>query len=94
MRTFKLGIALAAIALLGAACTPGTVTTNPDGGVWVTETGGESWEQRSTVYEDRLAKKTMGEVNVLRIVFSPADSRKMFAVTQKSGLWFSWNQGY
>ena len=85
---------LAGIALLGAACTPARSNLEADGGVWVSTDRGETFEQRSTIYEDRVSKKTIGEVNVARFVFSPADSAKMFAVSERSGLWFSWNQGF
>lgn len=92
--THKLIIALAGAALLGAACTPSRANLGADGGAWVSLNGGESWEQRSTVYEDRVSKKTIAEINIKRFVFSPADPRKMFAVSEKAGLWFSWNHGY
>lgn len=94
MRKIKLVFILFGAVLLGAACTPRNVGSEPDGGVWVTSTNGEQWEQRSTIYEDKFSKKTMAEVNVKEFVFSPADPRKMFLVSRQAGLWFSWNQGY
>ena len=90
----KLATALAGITLLGAACAPGNVSSVADGGVWATSSGGEQWEQRSTIYEDRVSKKAITEVNAKKFVFSPADPRKVFLVSRGSGLWFSWNQGY
>ena len=90
-----LAIVLAFSLFLGAACTPGGANFSlSDGGAWVSASGGATWEQRSTIYEDRISKKTINEVNIAQFVFSPADSRKVFAISEKNGLWFSWNQGY
>ncbi len=94
MTKITLALVLSATALLGAACTPGSVASEADGGVWATSSGGEQWEQRSTIYEDRVSKKAITEVNAKKFVFSPADPRKVFLVSYGSGLWFSWNQGY
>ncbi|MBI2050673.1 MAG: hypothetical protein HYT31_02610 [Parcubacteria group bacterium] len=95
MRALSLAIILAFPLFLGAACTPGRSNlAASDGGVWVSASDGEAWEQRSTIYKDRVSEKTISEVNIARFVFSPADPRKLFAISEKSGLWFSWNQGH
>ncbi|OJI06475.1 hypothetical protein BK004_03320 [bacterium CG10_46_32] len=94
MNYTKLVACLFGAVLLGAACRPGNVTGEADGGVWVTSTSGEEWAQQAIIYEDKISKKTIGDLNVKKFIFSPADPRKIFLISSKSGLWFSWNQGY
>ncbi len=94
MRNSKPAFVFLGLALLGAACTPGKVTGDADGGVWVRASGESGWERRSTIYQDRVSTKTIDEVNVKKFVFSPTDPRKVFLVSYQSGLWFSWKEGY
>jgi photosystem II stability/assembly factor-like uncharacterized protein len=94
MNKTKLFFVAAGVALLGVACTPGTIKTNPDGGVWVSTSKADTWDHRVTIFEDKVSRKTIGNVDVSELLFSPNDSRKIFAITKKNGLWVSWNGGY
>jgi len=96
MNKTKLIIITASIALLGAACTPFSVSnsSNSDGGVLASVNNGETWEQRINIYFDRSSKKTIANLDVKEIIFSPKDSRKIFLIAEKNGLWISWNSGY
>lgn len=89
----KVIIIVLAVVLLGAACTPGSLSTKSDGGVWYSAERGEKWEHRITVYEDRTDKRTIADVDAHKLLFSPNDTRKIFALTVRNGLWVSWNSG-
>ena len=94
MTKTKLIIIISAFGLLGAACTPGSVsTTLRDGGAWFSSDKGENWEQKVLIYSDRTVSKTIADTDVKKIFFSSEDTRKIFAVTYKNGLWLSWNSG-
>lgn len=90
IKIFILALSLAA---LGAACTPGGVGTLDDGGIWFSGNKGETWEQRSLIYADRAIRKSIADDNIKKIVFSPADERRLLAIAEKEGLWLSWNAG-
>ena len=92
-KTKLLSIA-ALLVFLGAACTPGAVQTEADGGVWVTQNKGETWEHRSTIFADRTSKKTIGSIDIKEIIFSSDDPDKVFAISDRAGLWVSWNKGH
>lgn len=92
----KLITILFSIALLGAACTPGTVTvqSTTDGGIWTSSNNGETWEQMVNIYTDRASKKTISNLDIKKIVFSTKDERKIFIISERNGLWVSWNSGH
>lgn len=87
-----LGLALSFV-FLGAACTPGGAGVKQDGGAWLSFNRGERWEQKGLIFADRMSQKTIGDLDVSRLVFSPNDSRKIFALSYQGGLWISWNAG-
>jgi len=87
----KLAVIILAIPILGAACTPGQVRTLNDGGAWVTMDKGETWIQKSTIFQDRINRKGIENVNIKKILFSPGNTHKIFAITKSNGLWVSWN---
>ncbi len=93
MYTLRLCIIASALLLIGAACTPQNINTASDGGVWRTPDQGDSWEERNTIFEDRGRKANIANLNVRKIFFSPTDERKIFLISEKNGLWISWNQG-
>ena len=93
MNKTKIVIIGISVLLLGAACAPIGVSNKSDGGFWITESKGASWDQKVDIYADRSDNKTIGNVDVKKIIFSPNDERKIFLLTDKNGLWFSWNQG-
>jgi len=79
--------------LLGVACTPGKISTPIDGGIWFSSNKGADWEQRVNVYADRVNNRNIADFNIMKLVFSPKDDRKIFAISEKSGLWLTWNAG-
>lgn len=85
---------VAGILFLGAACTPGTVERDTDGGIYYTEDAGETWVQRNTIYKDRNSERTIDNIDIAGLFFSPGDARKIFAITKREGLWVSWNAGH
>jgi len=94
MNTAKIKLIIAAIsfALLGAACTPGNIqTTAADGGIWLTQDRGEAWQPKNNIYIEGSGSKTIANTNIKKIFFSPRDTRKIFAITERDGLWVSWN---
>lgn len=93
MIKIKIIIAAASLALLGAACSPGQVNRSGDGGVWLTADKGENWRQKVLIYGDRTSSKTIADIAVQKLIFSPKDNRKILAVSPESGLWVSWNGG-
>jgi len=93
MNKIKILIIVLSIALLGAACTPGSIKSNIDGGIWVSFNKGSAWEQRINIYADRTSRKTIGNTDIKKLVFSSEDERKIFAITKRNGLWVSWNSG-
>lgn len=94
MTKTKIFIVCASLFLFGAACTTSTLGGSTDGGLWVSSDKGETWNQRVNIYTDRTMQKTISNIDIKKIVFSPTDSRKIFAITEKNGLWISWNGGY
>lgn len=93
MRKIKLLVIILAVTFLGAACTPGSLSVPDDAGVWLSLNQGEQWEQKALIYADRASRKTMADIDVQKLVFSPQDSRKLFALSRETGLWVSWNAG-
>lgn len=93
MNKIKILFLLLVITILGVGCSTETASTKLDGGVWRSLNKGEEWQQRSVVYEDRTNKITILEFDVHKLVFSPNDTRKIFALTLRNGLWASWNAG-
>lgn len=87
-----LGLALSFV-FLGAACTPGVSGVADDGGVWFSLNRGERWEQKALIYADGASRKTINSLDFHKLVFSPQDSRKIFALSAQGGLWISWNAG-
>jgi photosystem II stability/assembly factor-like uncharacterized protein len=87
----KLATIILALPILGAACTPGTSKTLNDGGAWVTTDKGENWVQNSVVFQDRTGRKGIEHINIKKLVFSPGNTHKLFAITRSNGLWVSWN---
>jgi photosystem II stability/assembly factor-like uncharacterized protein len=94
MTKIKLLLVTSALVFIGAACTPGSIENNADGGIWVSSDAGEEWEQRVVVHVDRRNNITISNLDIKKLVFSPGDSRKIFAVTERNGLWVSWNSGH
>ena len=93
MRKIKLFILVSAIAFLGAACTPGVGGVAGDGGVWFSLNRGERWEQKVLIHADGASRQTINSLDFHKLVFSPQDSRKIFALSAQGGLWISWNAG-
>ncbi|MDP1709970.1 MAG: hypothetical protein Q8L21_03720, partial [Candidatus Komeilibacteria bacterium] len=93
MQKIKLLILVFGITFLGAACTPGNLGVANDAGVWVSADRGENWQQKVLVYADRTNQKTIADIDVQKIIFSPQDNRKVFALSRQTGLWMSWNAG-
>ena len=94
MNYFRLFLIIGAVLLLGAACAPQQIQTATDGGIWLSEDLGENWDQRVIIYEDGTRKRTIADINVKKLLFSPGDERKIFAVSESKGLWVSWNEGH
>lgn len=93
MHKIKLLVLFLSFIFLGAACTPGSLGVVNDAGVWVSADQGEHWRQKVLVYGDRTTQKTISDVDIQKIVFSPQDSRKIFGLSRQTGLWVSWNAG-
>lgn len=93
MRKIKLSVILLSAVFLGAACTPGNLSVSDDAGVWFSQNRGERWEQKVLVFADRVTRKTIADIDVQKLLLSPQDSRKIFAVSRDTGLWISWNGG-
>ncbi|MBU2575691.1 hypothetical protein KKF64_01210 [Patescibacteria group bacterium] len=94
MEKIKFLIILLSAALIGAACAPTVISNDSDGGIWVSENNGEIWEQRINIYYDRAGAKTIGNLDIKEIIFSSQDNRKIFIISEKNGLWVTWNSGY
>jgi len=93
MNKIKILCLALSVAFLGAACTPGVSGTAADGGVWYSSNRGERWDQRILIHADSTSRKTIGSLDFHKLVFSPQDSRKLFALSTQGGLWISWNAG-
>lgn len=94
MQKIKLFLIALSLTFLGAACTPGSLSpSQPDGGIWYSLDKGENWQMRGLVFADSGGKKDLSDVDIKKLVLSPQDSRKLFAVSAGSGLWISWNAG-
>lgn len=93
MNKIKILCLALSITFLGAACTPGVSGVAADGGVWHSSNRAGSWEPKSLIYADGMSQKTIGDLDISKLVFSPNDSRKIFALSYQGGLWISWNAG-
>src|SRR3989338_9056317 len=93
MQKIKLLMLVSAIAFLGAACTPGVGGVAGDGGVWFSLNRGERWEKKVLIHADGASRQTINSLDFHKLVFSPQDSRKIFALSAQGGLWISWNAG-
>jgi len=94
MKKIKLSIIAISLISFGIGCTGISSIGQSDGGFWVSEDNGATWKSRSNIYADRTSQKTISGYDIKKIIFSPSDSRKIFAITEKNGLWISWNSGY
>ncbi|MEK7125783.1 MAG: hypothetical protein AAB880_02590 [Patescibacteria group bacterium] len=93
MRKIKLLTILLTITFLGAACTPGNLGVTDDAGAWLSLNRGENWQQKVLVFADHVSRKTMADIDIHQLVFSPQDNRKIFALSREGGLWMTWNAG-
>jgi len=65
---------------------------NP-GGIFISGDKGDNWTQKIDLMTAGAATGTIGEVNVVKIVFDPNDSSAMYIGTAENGLYYSYNSG-
>jgi len=94
MKKIKISIILISLITLGAGCAGISSVEQSDGGFWVSEDNGATWKSRSNIYADKTSQKTINGYDIKKIIFSPSDPRKIYVITEKNGLWISWNSGY
>lgn len=64
-------------------------TSPPDGGVFKSTNGGESWEQKVKISE----KKNISRVNILSLTIDPEDKNVLYLGTRENGLYKSYDSG-
>lgn len=97
-RRFTLVFLLAATPfLLGAGCINvrvGGGSKGGDGGMWVSQDGGEKWEQKVFVGLDAKKRpQTIGGLNVSSLAFHSRDPNIILLGSREAGLWMSEDKG-
>ena len=88
----KLGIAAAAIVLVGQGCIGGNAVNPSDGSVWRTGNAGDTYTQLATLPESTGPLSIQG-VNVTSLEIDPSDSSAYYMGTTSQGLFTSLDAG-
>lgn len=88
----KLGVAVAAVVLVGQGCITGNSVNPSDGSVWRTGNAGDTYTQLATLPESTGAASIQG-VNVTSLEIDPSDSSAYYMGTTKQGLFTSLDGG-
>lgn len=91
-----LGIALAALAFVGAGCVSvssgGASQQGADGGIYKSTNKGDNWVQKAAVATVGAPKSIAG-VNVATIVQDPSDPQALYLGTAENGMFYSYDGG-
>lgn len=82
---FNIATVTAALLVLGAGCSAGQKQAPPDGGVFKTSDGGETWRQSSAV-PTLAGVRSFATANVLALASDPHHTETVYAGTAGDGL--------
>ncbi len=91
----RLAVASAFLFLFGAGCFGGTTTApaGPDGGIWKTSDGGQTWVQKKATVIGPKVTAASATYSILAMTFDPQDRNTVYAVTRANGLIVSLDGG-
>lgn len=85
-------ISLAAVVLMGAACSVRLKTKQATAGVYKTDNRGKTWTQAVFVAQTEKQTITIAGLSVHNLMFSPLDQHTLYALTE-SGVYETQNSG-
>jgi hypothetical protein len=86
-------VGLAALVLLGQGCAGGSKTAaGPDGGIFRTADGGDTWRQLQVI-NDGSKRGSIAGVGIMTLVIDPQDVNTIYAGTVENGVMFSNDAG-
>lgn len=91
----RLAISCAFLFLFGAGCfgSSAPVATGPDGGVWKSVDGGQTWAQKRAFVSGSKVTAGAGNIGVVAMAFDPQDRNAVYLGTQGNGLVFTLDGG-
>ena len=87
--TIFIAIILAAFLFSGVSCAK--IKTKLDGGIFKSENGAKSWQQKVNLLSV-AGHKSIAGVDVTAMCFNPQDSKILYLGTKKNGLFVSYNR--
>jgi photosystem II stability/assembly factor-like uncharacterized protein len=86
---------LLALSLFGAGCfgTSNSAPQGPDGGVWKTTDGGQTWVNKKVLVAGSKAAATVATYEVPYITADPQDHNVLYATTKENGMIFTEDGG-
>ncbi|MFA4937271.1 MAG: hypothetical protein WC575_03225 [Patescibacteria group bacterium] len=88
----KIALGLFVIILVLSGCTFGISNKALGGGVFKSSDNGVIWQQKIFVAKGKKTNVTIDSMNVSRIIFSPLDSKTVYALSPESGIYISENE--
>lgn len=86
------GLACAALMVMGVGCGGNQDAPLDDGGVFKSNDGGATWEQKAT-YLSSQGVGNIKRVDAIRLVIDPTDHRTIYAGTLENGMLYSIDEG-
>jgi photosystem II stability/assembly factor-like uncharacterized protein len=84
-----------ALALMGQGCFGGSSTApkGPDGGVWKSTDGGQSWVNKKKFVSGAKVTDGVATVSIVNMVFDPQDHNTVYLATEANGMLFTLDGG-
>jgi len=80
------------VAVTGCSISIGSSSKNRDGGVWKSDDGGKTWNQKVAMASVK-GEVNISKVGVANMVFDPQDNNTIYLSTEKDGIVYTYNGG-
>jgi len=91
-RSLFLAVPLAALVLLGQGCGGSAAPTGPDGGIFRTTDGGDTWAQLKVINLG-VKQASIADMGIVTMALDPQDGKTVYAGTVENGVIYSLDDG-